>query len=164
MCCERYFALEKADLQGFDVIIDAFGEWQDLSLHKKHIEFLDKILQGNSAKLVVVGGAGSLYMDKSHTTRLMDTPDFPKEYMGVAEATAEVLEFLHKSNLDWLYISPAANFYEGEAHKYEWIGEEFKLNSKGESKVSYGTYAAALVGLLTGREIKTRQRISLIEL
>ena len=44
------------------------------------------------------------------------------------------------------------------------IGEEFKLNSKGESKVSYGTYAAALVGLLTGREIKTRQRISLIEL
>lgn len=37
------FALDSKDLADFDVIIDAFGEWQDLSLHKKHIESLSKI-------------------------------------------------------------------------------------------------------------------------
>lgn len=158
------FKLTSADLQGFDVIVDAFGEWQDLSLHLKHIEHLNSILQGNEAKLIVVGDAGSLYMDSAHTTRFMDTPDFPKEYMGVAEATAAVLEFLRKSNLKWLYISPAAVFYEGEAQNYELIGEEFKINAKGESKVSYATYAAALVKLLVNKDSKIKQCISLIEL
>ena len=60
------FKLTSADLQGFDVIVDAFGEWQDLSLHLKHIEHLNSILQGNEAKLIVVGDAGSLYME-AHT-------------------------------------------------------------------------------------------------
>ncbi|WP_301008355.1 SDR family oxidoreductase [Helicobacter sp. UBA3407] len=158
------FSLTSTDLQGFDVIIDAFGEWQDLSLHLKHIEYLNSILQGNEAKLIVVGGAGSLYMNTTHTLRLMDTPEFPKEYMGVAEATAEVLEFVRKSNLNWLYISPAALFYEGKSQNYELIGEEFKVNAKGESRVSYSTYATALIKLLSSGEIKMRQRISLIEL
>lgn len=30
------FALESKDLAGFDVVIDAFGEWKDFSLYKKH--------------------------------------------------------------------------------------------------------------------------------
>ena len=44
------FTLESSDLQGFDVIIDAFGEWQNLSLHKAHMEHLVQILSGNRAK------------------------------------------------------------------------------------------------------------------
>ena len=71
------FTLESKDLVGFDVVIDAFGEWKDFSLYKKHGEHLAKILAGSKARLLVVGGAGSYYMDKSHTTRLMDTPNFP---------------------------------------------------------------------------------------
>ena len=78
---KNIFTLESSDLQGFDVIIDVFGEWQNLSLHKAHMEHLVQILSGNRAKFLVVGGAGSLYMDTSHATMLMDTPDFPKEYL-----------------------------------------------------------------------------------
>lgn len=64
-----------------------------------------------------------------------------------------------KSNLKSLYISPAALFYEGEkTQNYEIIGEEFKVNTKGESRVSYGTYANALIKLLSSGEIKMRQR------
>ena len=132
MCCERYFALEKADLQGFDVIIDAFGEWQDLSLHKKHIEFLDKILQGNSAKLVVVGGAGSLYMDKSHTTRLMDTPDFPKEYMGVAEATAEVLK---QRNIEKIILLGTKYTMTGDFYKDKLIDSDISVVVPDDSSI-----------------------------
>lgn len=142
------FSLTSADLQGFDVIIDAFGEWQDLSLHKKHIEHLIKILQGSKVRLLVVGGAGSLYMDKTHTTRLMDTPEFPKEYMGVAEATAEVLGALRgEQNLHWVYVCPPAAFI-ADAPKsgaYKIIGEEFETNGKNESQGSYADYASAMI-------------------
>lgn len=54
-------------------------------------------------------------------------------------------------------------FYEGEARNYEWIGKEFKVSAKGESKVSYNTYATALVQLLSSGEFQMRHRISLIE-
>lgn len=86
------FELDSKDLIDFDIIIDAFGEWEKLSLHKKHIECLSKILQGSKAKLFVIWGIGSLYMDENHTTRLMDIPDFLKEYLDIAKASAEVLE------------------------------------------------------------------------
>lgn len=158
------FELESADLYGFDYIIDAFAQWQDLELHLKHIKHLAKILSNSKAKLIVVGGAGSLYMDKEHKVRLMDSADFPKEYLGVARATAEVLDFLREQrDFKWLYISPAAVFnYEGELKEYEMIGEEFKANSKGESKISYKTYAKALIDNAFKDEL-TFKRISFIE-
>ncbi|EAL4011718.1 NADH-flavin reductase [Campylobacter jejuni] len=87
------FELDFKDLIDFDIIIDAFGEWENLSLHKKHIECLSVILQGSKAKLFVVGGAGSLYMDENHTTRLMDMPDFPKEYLDIAKQVRKYWNF-----------------------------------------------------------------------
>ena len=49
---------------------------------------LVNLLEGTSTRLIVVGGAGTLFVD-SNGTMLMDTPDFPAAYMGVAKATAE---------------------------------------------------------------------------
>ena len=46
------------------------------------------LLEGTSTRLVVVGGAGTLFVD-GKGTMLMDAPDFPAAYMGVAKATAE---------------------------------------------------------------------------
>lgn len=144
------FALTSADLQGFDVIIDAFGEWKDFSLYKKHGEHLAKILQGNKARLLVVGGAGGLYMDKSHTTRLMDTPSFPEAYKGVANAHGELLEFLRtQKSINWVYVSPPAEFVPDapKSGKYKIIGEEFEVNAKGQSKGSYADYASAMIDI-----------------
>lgn len=160
------FALESSDLEGFDIIVDAFGEWSDLSLHKKHGEHLIKILQNNKARFLVVGGAGSLFMDKSHTTRLMDTKDFPPSYKGVAQATADVLELLRaEKNIDWVYFSPAAEFVADgvKTGKYKIIGEEFELNSKGQSEISYADYASALLDIAEDKKI-SKVRVSAIEL
>lgn len=161
------FALTSADLQGFDAIVDAFGVWDDLSQHKKHGQHLIKILQGNKAKFLVVGGAGSLYMDKSHTTRLMDTPDFPDSYKGVAVATADVLGLLRgEKGIDWIYVCPAAVFdAEGaKTGKYKIIGEEFEVNSRGESKVSYADYALAMIELIKNGSKYSRVRVGVIGL
>ncbi|MGX2972832.1 NAD(P)-dependent oxidoreductase [Helicobacter sp. T3_23-1059] len=153
------FALKSSDLAGFDVVISAFGEWKDLSLYKKHGVHLAQILAGNKARLLVVGGAGSYYMDKSHTTRLMDTPTFPQAHKGVAKAHSELLELLRKSNkLHWVYVSPPAEFVADapKSGKYKIIGEEFEVNAKGESKCSYADYASAMIDIA---EDSTRNKV-----
>lgn len=160
------FKLESSDLQGFDVIIDAFGEWQNLILHKTHIEHLLTILAGNKAKFLVVGGAGSLYMDKSHTVMLMDTKDFPKEYLPLAKATAEGLSVLRNAKeLNWVYVSPAAVFIPDslKSVKYKIIGEEFEVNSKGESQISYVDYASAMIEIALDSKY-SKQRVGVIGL
>lgn len=160
------FTLESSDLQGFDVIIDTFGEWQNLSLHKAHIEHLVQILSGNRAKFLAVGGAGSLYMDTSHTTMLMDTPDFPKEYLPVARATAEAFYVIKASkSINWVYVSPPAIFIPDapKSGTYKIIGEEFELNSKGESKISYADYAIAMIEIALDSTY-SKQRVGVIGL
>lgn len=160
------FTLESSDLQGFDVIIDAFGEWQNLSLHKAHMEHLVQILSGNRAKFLAVGGAGSLYMDTSHTTMLMDTPDFPQEYLPVARATAEAFDAIKASKgINWVYVSPPAVFIPDapKSGKYKIIGEEFELNSKGESKISYADYAIAMIEIALDSTY-SKQRVGVIGL
>ena len=160
------FTLESSDLQGFDVILDAFGEWQNLSLHKAHMEHLVQILSGNSAKFLAVGGAGSLYMDKEHSVMFMDTPDFPQEYLPVARATAEAFDVIKVSkDINWVYVSPPAVFIPDapKSGKYKIIGEEFEVNSKGESKISYADYAIAMIEIAIDSTY-SKQRVGVIGL
>lgn len=61
---------------------------------------------------------------------------------------AQALQALRqRQDVKWTYLSPAADFQpEGErTGKYLLGGEEFTVNAKGESAVSYADYALALV-------------------
>lgn len=142
--------LTREDLEGFDVVVDAFGIWDDekMNLHSVTLNHLADILSGSSTRLLVVGGAGSLYMDKAHSQRLFETADFPKEYLSVSRGQGKSLDELRKRNdVKWTYISPAAEF-DPEGKKtgsYVLAGEEFTVNEKGESYISYADYAVALV-------------------
>lgn len=142
--------LTKNDLKNFDVVVDAFGVWDPakMNLHSVTLNHLADILSGTSTRLLVVGGAGSLYTDKTHTMKLSETPDFPKEYLPVANGMGKALEELRKRNdVKWTYISPAAEFdAEGKrTGSYVLAGEEFTTNEKGESYISYADYAIAMV-------------------
>lgn len=143
-------ALTENDLKGFDVVITAFGAWttETLPLHKTTLEHISELLKNGNTRLLVVGGAGSLYTDDSLTTQLQDLPDFPEEYKPIASNMAKGLEVLRKrSDVNWTYISPAADFdYEAERKgEYLLAGEVFTTNEKGESKISYADYAIAIV-------------------
>lgn len=160
------FELDSKDLLDFDVVIDAFGVVEKTELYDKHIKHLSKILQGSDAKLLVVGGAGSLYMDKAHKNMLMDTEGFPKEYLPVAKAHGEVLRFLREQKgLNWVYVSPPAEFIfdAPKSGKYKIIGEEFETNSKGESKGSYADYASAIIDIVSDSTIN-KVRVGVIGL
>lgn len=158
--------LTKDDLKGFDAVVDAFGVFapDKLSQHSATLKHLCDILSGTDTRLLVVGGAGSLYIDKEHKIQLCDTPDFPKEYLPLAKAQSKALDELRKrDDVQWTFVSPAADFRaEGErTGKYILAGEEFTLNSKNESIISYADYAIAMVDeIAQGKHMK--ERISVV--
>lgn len=142
--------LTENDLKDFDVVITAFGAWTEdtLPLHKTTVEHLANILANKNTRLLVVGGAGSLYTDESLKTQLFEISDFPADYMPVAINMAKGLEVLRKRNdVKWTYISPAAEFgYEWERKgEYQLAGEVFTVNAEGKSEISYADYAIAMV-------------------
>ena len=160
------FDLTADDLKGFDAVVDAFGAWipDTLPQHSTSLKHLADILSGTDTRLIVVGGAGSLYVDPQHTTQLVDTPDFPDDFKPLASAMAKSLaELRERKDVRWTYISPAADFQaDGErTGKYQLNGEELKTNAKGESIISYADYAIAIVDeIATGNHIG--ERISVV--
>ena len=144
------FDLTAADVKDFDVVIDAFGAWTEdtLPLHSTSLKHLCDILSGTDTRLLVVGGAGSLYVNPEHTMCVADGPDFPAIFKPLAAAMAKALDELRqRTDVKWTYISPAGDFQaEGErTGKYILGGEELTLNSKGESIISYADYAIVMV-------------------
>lgn len=160
------FDLTREDLEGFDVVVDAFGAWTEetLGLHITSLKHLCDILAGTSARLLVVGGAGSLYVNKEHTLCVSQGPDFPDAFKPLAAAMAKGLSELRgRNDVKWTYISPAGDFQaDGErTGSYNLGGEELVLNSKGESVISYADYAIAVVDEAVGGN-HVQQRISVV--
>lgn len=159
---KNLFDLTSTDLNGFDVVIDAFGAWTEdtLSQHSTSLKHLCDILSGTQTRLLIVGGAGSLYVNPEHTVCVSDGPDFPDMFKPLAAAMAKALSQLReRSDVRWTYLSPAGDFQaEGErTGKYILGGEELTLNSKGESVVSYADYAIAMIDeALNGSHIQKR--------
>lgn len=164
--CKDLFDLTAADLEGFDVVVDAFGAWaeEELPNHTKSLMHLCDILSGRKTRLMVVGGAGSLYVNPEHTAVVSDGPDFPPQFLPLAKAQGKALEELRgRNDVQWTFISPAGDFQaEGErTSEYILAGEELTLNSRGESIISYADYAIAMVDEITkGNHIQ--QRISVV--
>lgn len=158
--------LTAADLAGFDAVVDGFGAWtpETLSGHSTTTEHLCQILSGSPARLLIVGGAGSLFINKEHTAVLAEAPDFPDAFKPLASAMAQALLKLRQhDDVKWTYISPAADFQaDGErTGKYILGGEELTLNSRNESIISYADYAIAMVDEIEkGHHIN--QRISVV--
>ena len=144
------FDLTREDLAGFDVVIDAFGAWTDetLPLHKTSLKHLCDILSGTDIRLLVVGGAGSLYVNPEHTVQVKDLESFPDAFKPLANMQGAALEDLRKRNdVKWTFLSPAGDFVaDGErTGRYLLGGEEYFVNAKGESRISYADYAIAMI-------------------
>lgn len=160
------FDLTASDLVDFDVVIDAFGAWapETLSQHSTTLKHLCDLLSGKETRLLVVGGAGSLYINADYTSQVMDGADFPDIFKPLASNMGKALEELRTRNdVKWTYISPAGDFQADGARTGKYIlgGEELILNSKGESVISYADYAIAMVDeAVNGNHLQ--QRISVV--
>ena len=160
------FDLTAEDLSGFDAVVDAFGAWTPETIPQipKAAEHLCNLLTGSNIRLLIVGGAGSLYVNPEHTLTVADGADFPDAFKPLAAAHDTALKNLRDRNgVKWTYISPAGEFQAEGARTGKYIlgGEELVLNSKGESVISYADYAIAMVDeLVKGNHIQ--QRISVV--
>lgn len=144
------FDLTTADIKNFDVIINAFGAAQ--GQEHLHVEagrvLIDILKEAPATRLLVVGGAGSLFVNEEKTVRLMDTKEFPAEYKATAQNQGENLADLQKnSKIKWTFISPAAFFNPAGARtgSYQLGKDNLILNAKGESYISYADYAIAML-------------------
>lgn len=138
------------DVSNSEVVVDAFGAWtpETLPQHSTTLNHLCDILKGKKQRLIVVGGAGSLFTDKSHKQRVFQSEGFPDAFVPLATAMFKAFEELTKRNdVNWTYLSPACDFDANgkRSGKYTLGGDEVILNGSGKSYVSYADYAIAIV-------------------
>ncbi|AWY40970.1 NAD-dependent epimerase/dehydratase family protein [Pseudomonas putida] len=96
-------------------------------------------------RLLVVGGAGSLLLPDG--TRVIDSAGFPAEYKAEAGAGAVFLDNLRQEkDLDWTFLSPSAEFVEGERTASFRVGKDDLLVSReGRSWISFADFAIAML-------------------
>ena len=160
------FDLTREDLIGFDAVIDAFGAWtpETLPLHRTSLKHLCDVLSGTKVRLLVVGGAGSLYVNPEHTVQVKDLESFHAMFKPLADMQGAALDDLRKrSDVQWTFLSPAGDFVADGERTGEYLlgGEEYFVNDRGESRISYADYAIAMVDEIENAN-NIRKRFSVI--
>jgi putative NADH-flavin reductase len=110
-------------------------------------------------RLLVVGGAGSLFIAPG--MQLVDAPGMPAEFLPEVRGGKAFLETLQASDVDWTFLSPAAQFGPGErTGVYRLGGDDLMRDAEGNSRISYEDLAKALVDELEAPQ-HSRQRFSI---
>jgi hypothetical protein len=137
-------ALDSAALQaavaGHDVVISA-AHFTTLPASA----VIGPVKKAGVNRLLVVGGAGSLLLPDG--TRVIDSQGFPAEYKAEAGAGAEFLVTLRQEqDLDWTFLSPSAEFVEGErTGKFRLGKDDLLVSSEGRSWITFADYAIAML-------------------
>lgn len=103
---------------GSDAVLSAYNAgWTNPNIYDDFMRGSRAIVQGVKAagvqRYLVVGGAGSLYVNGQ---QLVDAPDFPAAIKPGASAARDMYTELQKdSTLDWTLLSPAVGFHGGSA-------------------------------------------------
>ena len=106
------------------------------------------MLSGTKVRLLVVGGAGSLYVNPEHTVQVKDLESFPAMFKPLADMQGAALDDLRKrSDVQWTFLSPAGDFVADGERTGEYLlgSEEYFVNDRGESRISYADYAIAMI-------------------
>ncbi|MGH3585862.1 MAG: NAD(P)-dependent oxidoreductase, partial [Pseudonocardia sp.] len=134
-------ALAKRIAAEVDVVVSAIGPSRTGGEPRDFLTQVRNLADtAGDARLVVVGGAGSLLVDGAH---LVDAPYFPEEYRVEALVVAEALDLLRGlgDGIDWTYLSPPPMIAPGERTGAYEIGAD---SPAGES-VSAEDFAVALL-------------------
>lgn len=158
--------LTRDDLTGFDAVVDAASAWtpETFHIHTDGISHLHALLEGTDTRFLMMGGAGTLYVNKEHTMMVKDQSDYMEELKSLAAALTANLERIRSySDWPWTYVTPPFNLtWEGrDTGEYIIGGEEFITNDKGESYISYRDFAKAMVDIAENPEY-IRKRVCVL--
>ncbi len=107
------------DLKGADVVVSAFNAgWANPTIYEDYIKGAKAIEEATKLagvkRLIVIGGAGSLYVNDQKELQIVDTADFPEEIKQGALAARDYYNLLREDNdLDWTMFSPAPEMHQG---------------------------------------------------
>jgi uncharacterized protein len=146
-------------VKGNDVVISAVGPrpGEDPKMvPQAATALIEGVKQSGVARLLVVGGAGSLEVEPG--IQLLDTPQFPREWKGIAVAHRDALEIYRQSDIDWTCFSPAILIEPGErTGKYRVGGDEVLMDGKGQSRISAEDYALAMIDEVEKPKLRRRR-------
>ncbi|MFC9095267.1 NAD(P)-dependent oxidoreductase [Streptomyces sp. NPDC002387] len=157
-------AKASALMSGADAVANACAPPRDGSDPKgPFLTLNNSLVQGardaGVRRFVVVGGAGSLEVAPGQ--ELCDQPGFPKELLPEALAHRAVLEYYRTvDDLEWTYVSPAAEIAPGErTGRFRSDDDGLLTDVYGNSRISAEDFAVAFVDELE-QETHPRARMS----
>lgn len=140
-------------LKGHDTVISAYNAgwtnpniYEDFLTGSRAIQEASK--QGGVKRLIVIGGAGSLYTAENQ--QLVDTEGFPAEIKPGALAARDYLNILkEEKELDWAFFSPAIEMHPGittgRTGKYRLGKDHPVVDENNVSKLSAEDVAVVLI-------------------
>jgi putative NADH-flavin reductase len=155
-----------AAVKGHDAVISAFNPgWDDPALYERFMKGSQAIVAGveqsGVKRLLVVGGAGSLFVAPG--VQLVDTPEFashvPANVVPGAKAARDALSAMRgNATLDWTFLSPPALLAPGErSGSYRVGGEELLMAGAAPAGISAADLAVAIVDEIeTPRHVRAR--------
>ncbi|QIK68784.1 NAD(P)H-binding protein [Erysipelothrix sp. HDW6C] len=149
MIVKDAFSLTVADLQGFDVIINAFSITPDKAY--RHVDFAANLItmfrETETPRIAFILGAGSL-LDQNDIPFVETLKKDPTAAAWIATPINQKYEYEYLKNVDnvnWVGVSPSAMFIPGDAHNYVRGTNHLLVNEEGNSEVTSGTFAVALL-------------------
>ncbi len=137
-------------VKGQDAVIDAYNPgWQEPKLYDLFLDgtraIIDGMKRAGVKRLLVVGGAGSLYVKPD--VQLVDTPEFPPEWKQGALAARDALQLMaRESALDWTFLSPAAQLAPGPRRgAFRIGGDNLLMDGDAPASISVADLAVAIV-------------------
>ncbi len=152
-----------AAVAGHDAVISAYNPgWKNADLYAEFGRGMRAIVDGTRRagvkRLLVVGGAGSLYVAPG--VQLVDTPQFPAEWKQGALAARDALNMMRDEDaLDWSFVSPAVILEPGPSRGgFRLGGDEPLLQPDGQpAHLTVGDLAVAIVDEIeTPRHVRRR--------
>jgi uncharacterized protein len=136
-----------AAISGFDAAVSAYGPpltpegVRELIPVTQH--FIDAVKQTGAKRFLYVGGAASLFVAPGVT--LLASGHLPAEWLPIAQAHADALDLIKKSDINWTSFSPAAFFEPGpRTGKFRLDRDNLVTDAQGNSKISFADYAIVL--------------------
>ena len=141
-------------VEGVDAVISAYNPgWNTPDLYNAFLKGSRAIVAGvkrsGVKRLLVVGGAGSLYVAPG--VQLVDTEAFkthvPANIVPGAQAARDALtEIRNETTLDWTFLSPAAMLAKGERRgSFRIGGEDLLMDGDKGAGISVQDLAVAIV-------------------
>ena len=128
--------------KGKDAVISAYNPgWKNPNIYEETLKnyplIVDSVKKAGVERLLIVGGAGTLFYAPGKM--VMDADDVPAKLLpGIKSLGEFYLNTLRKENdIDWIFLSPAANMTPGERTGKFRIGkDDLVVDVNGDSNIS----------------------------